>query len=454
MLATRAPLRETPAVSTRLVEQRRGAEQLADADAFCSRVRSSAFFAAGRPVAVARAPGRLDLLGGIADYSGGLVLELPIQAAALVAAQRADDGRVVAVSGGRRAAASCAAVAHAPLDELAAAFTGRDAWAAYVLGPLALLVREQGLELPGLRLLVSSAIPEGKGLGSSAALEVGVLQAATACLGGVHDPRELALLAQRAEQIFAGAPCGVMDQMAVMHGEADRVLALLCRPAEVVASVPLRPTLAAWAIDSGLPHAVSGHAYRRVRCAAFMGRALLDGGVEYLAELERDAVDADALPERMLGADFLRLREGIVDPVSAVEPAVEYPLRAATIFPLEEHARAREFLGLLDEDTPDDAFARLGDLMYESHAGYSRCGLGVPRTDEIVDAVRSAGAADGLIGARISGGGSGGAVVVLGRADAEPRVRAIAETLGAGLVGGSSTGAARFGVRMLPGGAG
>jgi galactokinase len=231
-------------------------------------------------------------------------------------------------------------------------------------------------------------------------------------------------------------------------------LALLCRPAEVVASVPLRPTLAAWAVDSGLPHAVSGHAYRRVRCAAFMGRALLDGDVEYLAELERDAVDADALPVRMLGADFLRRRKRIIDPVTAVEPAVEYPVRAATLFPLEEHVRAREFLGLLDEDAPDGAFARLGELMYESHAGYSRCGLGIPRTDEIVDAVRAAGAAEGLIGARISGGGSGGAVVVLGRADAEPRVRAIAESLGAGLVGGSSTGAAHFGVRLLPGGAG
>jgi galactokinase len=441
-------------VGTPVLEERRSAGLLADADSFCSQVRTSAFFAAGRPVAVARAPGRLDLLGGIADYSGGLVLELPIQAAALVAAQRADDGRVVAVSGGRRVAASCAAIARSPLDELAATFTGRDAWAAYVLGPLALLVREQNLHLTGLRVLVSSSIPEGKGLGSSAALEVGVLQAAAACLGGAHDPFELALLAQRAEQIFAGAPCGVMDQMVVMQGEANRVLALLCRPAEVVASVPLRPTLAAWAVDSGLPHAVSGHAYRRVRCAAFMGRALLDGDVEYLAELERDAVDADALPVRMLGADFLRRRKRIIDPVTAVEPAVEYPVRAATLFPLEEHVRAREFLGLLDEDAPDGVFARLGELMYESHAGYSRCGLGIPRTDEIVDAVRAAGAAEGLIGARISGGGSGGAVVVLGRADAEPRVRAIAESLGAGLVGGSSTGAAHFGVRLLPGGAG
>jgi galactokinase len=236
-----------------------------------------------------------------------------------------------------------------------------------------------------------------------------------------------------------------------MHGEAGRLLALLCRPAETVASVPLPRTLSAWAIDSGLPHAVSGSAYRRVRCAAFMGLALLDCEVDYLAELERDDVDVRLLPERMLGADFLHLREGITDPLSAVEPAVEYPVRAATLFPIEEHARARELLALLD-DVSDDALSRIGELLFESHAGYSRCGLGVQRTDEIVEVVRKAGAARGLIGARISGGGSGGAVVVLGRADAEPHARAIAESLGAGLVGGSSAGAARFGVRVVPGG--
>jgi len=421
----------------------------ADADAFCRRVGASAFFAAGAPVAVARAPGRLDLLGGIADYSGGLVLELPLRAAAFVAAQRTEDGRVVAVSGVRRVSVAAEAVAHASLDELAASLTGRDAWAAYALGPLALLVRLHDLPLGGLRLLVSSTIPEGKGLGSSAALEIAVLQASSAALGSRSDPRELALLGQQAEQIFAGAPCGAMDQMAVMHGEAGRLLALLCRPAEIVASVPLPDALAAWAIDSGLPHAVSGAAYRRVRCAAFMGRALLDCDVDYLAELELADVDARRLPERMLGADFLRLREGITDPVSAVEAAVEYPVRAATLFPIEEHARARELLALLD-DVSDDGLARIGELMYESHAGYSRCGLGVPRTDEIVEAVRDAGSAHGLVGARISGGGSGGAVVVLGRPDALPHARAIAESLGAGLVGGSSPGAARFGVRFVP----
>lgn len=425
-----------------------------DAERFCRRVRASAYFAARRPVALARAPGRLDVLGGIADYSGGLVLELPLAAATLAAAQRADDGLVVAVSDGRRIAVDADELATAPLGPLADRFGGRDAWGAYVLGPVALLLRDAPAKERGLRLLVSSCVPEGKGLGSSAAVEVAVLCATAACLGVDPFASRLAMLGQRAEQVFASAPCGPMDQLAVMHGKAGCLLPVLCRPAELLPALPLPPQLAVWGIDSGLRHAVSGDAYRRVRCAAFMGKALLDADASYLTELDRERVAVDALPERLLGVDFLRLRSSIDDPVSTVEPAVRYPLRAATLFPIEEHARALELVSLVEGAPTDDALERIGALLYESHAGYSRCGLGVARTDRIVDAVRDAGRANGLYGARVSGGGSGGTVVVVGRPEAEPHVRAIAESLGTGLVSGSSTGASGFGVRLVAGGSG
>lgn len=425
-----------------------------DVERFCRRLRASAYFAAGRPVAVARAPGRLDVLGGIADYSGGLVLELPLRAATVAAVQRSEDGLVVAVSGGRRIAVDAAELAGAPVGTLAERFRGRDAWAAYVLGPIALLLREGTATAQGMRVLVTSAVPEGKGVGSSAAVEVAVVSAAAACLGFEATGRELALLCQRAEQVFAAAPCGPMDQLAVMHGESGCLLPVLCRPAEVLAALRLPTPIAVWGIDSGLRHAVSGDAYRRVRCASFMGKALVDPDTAYLAELNRGDVAPHTLPERLLGIDFLRLRSGIDDPASTIEAATAYPLRAATLFPIEEHARALEFLSLVEGRPSRDALERLGQLLYESHAGYSRCGLGVARTDQIVDAVRDAGRDEGLFGARVSGGGSGGTVVVLGHRDAEPRVRAIAESLGAGLVSGSSAGAETFGIRWVPGGAG
>ncbi|HEY5161366.1 MAG TPA: hypothetical protein VII83_09930, partial [Gaiellaceae bacterium] len=411
-----------------------------DADAFCERATRSRLFASEAPIVVTRAPGRLDVLGGIADYSGSLVLTLPLTAAALAAAQLHSDGRVVAVSGDRRIALDVDELLDAPLETLAHRFSGPDAWAAYVVGPIALLVREEQAVLPGLRLLISSDVPEGKGVGSSAAVEVAVLQAVAACLGRPLEPNRLALLGQRAEQLLAGAPCGAMDQMTAICGERGRLLELLCRPAEIVDSIPLPPPLAVWGIDSGVRHAVAGGGYRRARCAAFMGKALLGCRDEYLAELDPAQVDPERLPEQLVGEEFLRLRERVDDPVSVIEPDVVYPVRAATLYPLEEQVRVRRFAELLAAPVTANRARLLGKLMYASHAGYSRCGLGTPRTDALVDAVRRAGWEQGLVGARISGGGGGGTVVVLGRKDAKPLVRAMADKLETGLMGGSSAG--------------
>jgi galactokinase len=420
-----------------------------DADSFSARVRRHALFAPGEPIAIARAPGRLDVLGGIADYAGGLVLGLPIRAAALAAAQASSDGQVIAVSGRRRIALPAAELLRGPLADLARRFSGSAAWAAYVLGPIALLAREERLPVPGLRLVLSSSVPEGKGLGSSAAVEVAATQAAAAALGHPLGPRRLALLGQRAEQLVAGAPCGVMDQMTAVYGEAAHLLAVICRPAEVVGAFALPQALAVWGIDSGVPHAVRDGPYRRARCASFMGKALLGLGPEYLTALRPGELQAERLPERLTGAEFLRLREGVADELTAVEPEVEYPVRAATAHPSEEQVRVETFLGLLDRPVNVSRARLLGELMAASHAGYSRCGLGTPATDRIVEAVRSAGWERGLIGARVSGGGSGGTVVVVGHREAEPVVRRLSDALGARLVGGTSAGAASFGTRLL-----
>jgi len=440
-----------PLPRVRALRRAEPVEQFPGANAFVQAVAGSAFFVDGAPVAVARAPGRLDVLGGVADYSGSLVLELPLRSAALAAAQLRDDGAVVAVSGDRRMTLDVATLVEEPLAELAARFAGPTAWGAYVLGGIALLLREERAAPGGLRVLVSSDVPQGKGLASSAAIGVAVLQAVTACLGRRAEPRRLALISQQAEQLFADAPCGSMDQMTAAYGERDHLLLLLCRPAEIVRSIPLPASLVVWGIDSGIRHAVAGAAYRRARCAAFMGKTLLGCEHEYLAALDPSEVDPDRLPERMTGAQFLEGHDGVADPASTVEPEVVYPVRAATLYPLEEQVRVRAFAELLAGPITGERARLLGELMYESHLGYSRCGLGTPGTDELVAAVRETGWGRGLAGARASAGGSGGTVVVLGRRDAEPLVRSIAAELGAGFVGGSSSGAASFGVRTLPG---
>ena len=356
---------------------------------------------------------------------------------------------MVAVSGSRRLAVSARDLTDTSLHELGLLLAEGGGWAAYVLGPIALLAREDGLRLDGLRVLVASDVPEGKGVSSSAAVELASIHAAAACLARPVEPRRFALVAQRAEQQLARAPCGVMDQMTAAFGEANRLLAVLCRPAEIVGALPLAPSLTVWGIESGVRHAVAGDGYRRARCATFMGKELL--GLDrdsYLSECAPSQIAFDDLPEHMEGNEFIRRFGAVADEVSVVEPDVSYPVRAATMHAVEEHTRVSLFAELVQLETTDRRAELLGELMFQSHASYSRLGLGTTATDAIVHEVRKLGWRNGLVGARISGGGSGGTVAVLARDDAEPRVHAIAAQFGGSVVACSSDGAARFGIRV------
>ena len=466
---------------------------------FLALVRSSQreFFARGRPVAVARAPGRLDVMGGIADYSGSLVLQLPIRKAALAAVQQTDDGdvRVVSLAAQSGEEPRTLTLRRAEFEgPLAGGYDGsrrwfgRDSsvgWAAYVVGPLLALARERGARIGGgLRILIDSHVPEAKGVSSSAALEVAALQAAAHLaaahlLGAQVEGAELARLCQLAENHVAGAPCGIMDQMTAALGRADQLLALLCQPAEVRGFVPVPPALGLWGIDSGIRHAVSGSDYTSVRAGAFMGyRIIADlaglaplgagpaGALHfddprwkcYLANLtpeEFDGLYADRLPGAMRGGEFLRRYGGSTDAVTRVEPDRTYAVYQPTAHPIHEHARVRHFAELLAGPPDEDRLRAMGELMYASHASYSACGLGSAGTDRLVELVREAGPAAGLYGAKITGGGSGGTVAVLGRAGAGDAVAAVAaryrDDTGreATVFSGSSPGACDFGVLTL-----
>src|SRR5215204_6499579 len=175
-------------------------------------------------VFVARAPGRLDVMGGIADYSGSLVLELPIAEATLVALQMGEERRLrvyTLMEDARGGTLFEMPLADFERDgrpvgyEEARAYFERDParlWAAYVAGVFLVLMRERGVRFDsGARMLVSSRVPRGKGVSSSAALEVASMSAVAAGFGLDLEPRELALLCLRVENLVVGAPCGVMD---------------------------------------------------------------------------------------------------------------------------------------------------------------------------------------------------------------------------------------------------
>jgi galactokinase len=408
---------------------------------FVDMLRTRRLFEPGTPIAIARAPGRLDVMGGIADYSGSLVLERPIAEATCAAVQRVDRP-VVEVTSIGRPPLTLALSSLAPGGEPVAYEVARQRfaspdqhWAAYVVGVILVLARERGLPLTsrGMRVVVSSCVPESKGVSSSAALETSVLQAAAHAFDLTIEPRDLALLCQRAENLVAGAPCGVMDQMTCVFGEPDALMALLCQPAELQPPVPLPGGLAVWGIDSGERHAISGSDYGSVRAGAFMGlRILADylrvpGG--YLANLDPPEFErvASQLPEELSGEEFLAGYDGTSDTVTMVSPGRRYQVRGATAHPIYERRRAETFRRLLLESRGDVSGVELGTLMYESHASYGRCGLGSRGTDRLVELVKSVGPEAGVYGARITGGGSGGTVAVVGRPDASPAIAGIAD---------------------------
>lgn len=418
------------------------------------------FFSPAEPLYVGRAPGRLDVMGGIADYSGALVLELPLARAtfALVQCQQAArcdvmtrrNGRWVPFSMPMRRLVGPDAQDAAALRAWFA--NGRNRWAAYVAG----VVYHAGRDTPrspdaahrGLRILIDSSVPIGAGVSSSAALEVAAMAAVNAAFGRPLPATDVARACQWVENHIAGAPCGLMDQMTSACGRSGTLLRLLCQPGRIEGYTGIPGDMRIFGIDSGVRHAVSGDAYRRVRTAAFMGYRMIadraglavqrDGHRVCIHDPEWNGYLANIpvavfaqhfeahLPERVTGAEFLDRYGGITDSVTRVKRDMWYPVRQATAHPVCEHARVTRFAELLGGPAPADAAAELGHLMAESHASYGACGLGSARTDRLVALVADMGADRGLYGARITGGGSGGTVAVLGAAGAEGNVGGVA----------------------------
>ncbi len=416
-----------------------------------TRLRS--FFSADRPFCIARAPGRLDVMGGIADYSGARVLELPL-ACATFALVQAQDEPVCTVTSlrGDRWDFFATDLPLPPPAQLAAWFRERDAdrWASYVVGVVQALV-PAGAATSGLRILIHSSVPEGRGVASSAALEVAVATAVAASLQHRIDPAELAVLCQRVENHVVGAPCGIMDQMTSTCGRMDRLLQLRCQPGTIEGHLEVPAGYRFYGIDSGISHAVSGADYGTVRTAAFMGLRILITDTpwrgRYLADLTRAEFSqfARALPEEMNGAEFLERYGGISDTATVIHPDRRYPVRRASEHPVGEQARVDRFAQLLTTIAHDpDAPNELGRLMYASHLSYSACGLGSEGTDAIVELARAAGPRRGVFGAKITGGGSGGTVAIFATREAESVVRDIAG--GARVFAESGPGAAETGV--------
>jgi len=400
--------------------------------------------------ATGSAPGRLDFLGGIADYSGALVLQIPVEYTARVRIRCRHDNRLIATSCNEGFEQVVVPYDCLEPDSRGLFNAWREhvseqphaKWAGYVFGSVAILMRERGIRPSGLEISVDSSVPSGKGLSSSAALEVATLRALGELFTASFTGTDLAKLAQQAENEFVGAPCGLMDQLASHHGLPNAALPILCRPDTLGAPLTFPEGIGVVGIDSGVRHEVTGADYATVRTASFMAyalhsknkgitpdqlkharqtgdfRSLPYGG--YLSAMPEP--DARDFPASL--ANVLRLEEFLAngvpcpDPFSTPQVGILYPVRAAAALPLQTH---QDNSALVASWPPSHAPAQqvndwleqAGTAMFRAHEAYSRCGLGHQETDTIVDVVRERGPQAGLFGARITGGGCGGTVAVL-----------------------------------------
>jgi L-arabinokinase len=431
---------------------------------------------------MARVPARLDVMGGIADYSGSNVCETVLGRGVLIALQARTDRtlRIRTMQVGHR---TLPVETRVPLDYFASGGALADYaqvralcqsnplvnWVAYIGGSIFTLLKEEPVTLPyGFSLLLLSAIPMNVGIGSSAAVEIGTLCCLNAYLGAGISPARLARLGQMAENHVVGAPCGIMDQITITSGHEGRLTHILCRPGEVRGEIAIPPGTGFVGINSMVQHSVGGNPYTDTRIGAFMGKRMINeirartgrAALDYLTELsveEYRSQYAAEIPEEVVGSWFLDRYKTHDDPVTKVQPDARYRVAGPTRHPIEENQRVLKFIDALTAASAGDARAleTAGDCMYEAHASYrDNCRLSVGEVDFLVDSVRARGPKRGLYGAKITGGGAGGTVAVFGRLDAlkehvpeiateySRRIGALPE-----IFDGTSPGAIEFGAR-------
>ena len=328
----------------------------------------------GRAATVgAEAPGRVNLIGEHTDYNGGFVLPVAIPQRTRVELAARDDGRVRVWSSARNRSGE-------PSSYALGAETPCQDWLDYVQGVTHILRRE-GHAVRGFDAAIESTVPLGSGLSSSASLSVSLLRALREAFGLKLDDLQIARIGQRSENEFVGARVGIMDPMAASLADEHTALFLDARSLEY-RRLPLPPGADLVVIHSGVSHGLAGGDYNTRRAECEKACALL--GVSQLRDLgTKDLPRVETLPE---------------------------PLRRRAQHVITENDRV---LAAVDALQKADLL-RLGQLFYASHASMrDDYQVSVPEIDLLVELAR---AEPAVFGARLTGGGFGGSVVMLARA--------------------------------------
>lgn len=337
----------------------------------------------GAPAGIWQAPGRVNLIGEHTDYNEGFVLPFAIDRTARVAVSLRRDStiRLFSTYGGQ-------GTVTAALDSLQPG--AAEGWTKYPLGVVWAL-RGQGIDVPGFDLLLDSDVPVGAGLSSSHAIECAVISALNELIGAGLDAQDMVLATQRAENGFVGAPTGIMDQSASLLGAKGHAVFLDCRD-QAVRLVPFeteRAGLVTLVVDTKVSHAHADGGYASRRASCDLAAQVL--GVKALRDVQvGDLEEAAGLLD---DETFRRVRHVVT-----------------------ENDRVLQAVGLLDSAGPTS----IGALLDASHASMrDDFEISCRELDLAVAAAKEAGA----LGARMTGGGFGGAAIALAHAGDEHKVR-------------------------------
>jgi len=320
-----------------------------------------------------RSPGRINIIGEHTDYNEGFVMPAAINKAIYVAISKRDDREIHLFS------ESYQEFDISSIDDLK---QSENSWANYILG-VADQLKERGYKLGGFNFYIDGDVPLGAGLSSSAAVECATGFALDQLFSLSVPKMDLALIAQKAEQTFAGVNCGIMDQFASVFGKKDHAMMLDCRSMEHV-YIPLKlDGYKLLLLNTNVKHALSDSAYnkRRQQC---------EQGVSWVKEHYPNV-------NSLRDVDLSMLEE-FVKPKDA-------EVYTKCRFVVEEIGRLLNAA----EQLKNGNLESLGKLMYQTHEGLSAAyEVSCKELDFLVDAVKPL---DYVLGARMMGGGFGGCTI-------------------------------------------
>ena len=316
------------------------------------------------------APGRVELLGNHTDYNGGVVLSAAIDLGVSARGRPRSDRQIFLTSDGVPGRVA------ADLENLIAC----DGWADYPLG-VAKMIKDAGYSIGGFEADFSSTLPLGAGLSSSAAIEVCMGVLLTRLFDFEVQPINLARLCRKAENEFVGVSCGLLDQVSSIFGKKEHAIFLDCR-AETVENVPFPHGVGLLIVHSGVKHALSGGEYNERRDQCFEAARIL--GVPALRDATSEQLAATRMPDvvKKRAAHIIGENERVLEAV--------------------EHLKRHDV-------------AAFGKLMNASHrSSIQNFENSTPELDALVEICLTQ---EGIHGARLTGGGFGGAIVALADLD-------------------------------------